>query len=359
MAAVRLVPYKHSLLSLLVAVGVSAGCDSPTGTVPPPPTTGPSVVCPSDIVMSSDSGAPLVVNFPTPSTSTDHPPVSVKCSPETDSQFPVGSNAVVCTAVDAVAQSSCSFKVTVSLPDRKLKFTKIMAFGDSTTQGFLREPPDFTTAIFRPQLLDPVVNYPYMLEQMLRQRYGSNEIVVINEGLGGETIEEGTERIVTAMATHQPQVVLLFEGYNHLTETSISSARSGLRAMARWAETHGAAVVLGTLFQVSDDREDSRPGSQAIIDDLNDAIRGLASSLGHGGVADLEQAFGTGVGLLGSDGLHPNQKGYQVVAGTFEGEIIRRFEEIPQPSAPAAPAGAGRGTHAASAARQSNRTSGH
>ncbi len=134
--------------------------------------------------------------------------------------------------------------------------------------------------MFRPQFLDPVENYPYKLEQMLRSRYGSSEIVVINEGLGGETIEEGTERFAKAMEMHHPEVVLLLEGYNGLRETPLSAARSGLRGMARWAQTHGADVVLATLFQISEDREDSRPGSQAAIDDLNDAIRGLGSTPG-------------------------------------------------------------------------------
>ena len=358
MAAVRLVPHKLSLFALLVAVGLAVGCESPVGTTPPPPVTGPTIACPTDIAVSSNSGAPLPVHFALPSSSTQNPPVTVRCSPESDSEFPVGSNAVVCTAVDTVGQASCSFNVAVSLPERRLKFTKFMAFGDSTTQGYLREPPDITTT-FTPQFLDPVENYPFKLEQILRQRYGSNDIVVINAGLGGETIEEGTERIVTEMEVNQPQVVLLFEGYNGLRETPISEARSGLRAMARWAQTHGAEVVLGTLFQISKDREDSRPGSQAVIDDLNDAIRGLASTLGLGGVADLEQAFGTGVGLLGSDGLHPNPAGYQRVAETFRDEIIRRFEEIPAAAPPAAPGITPMGLRATSNRPQSIRRSGH
>ena len=358
MAAVRLVPHKRLLFALLVAVGVSGGCESPGGTTPPPPLTGPTIACPTDIAVSSNSGAPLSVHFALPASTTANPPVTVRCSPEPDSEFPLGSNAVVCTAVDTVGQSSCSFRVAVSLPERRLKFTKFMAFGDSITEGFLREPPDFGTT-FKPHFLDPVENYPYKLEQMLRQRYGSNDIVVINEGLGGETIDGGTKRIVTEMEVHQPQVVLLLEGYNRLRETSVSDARSGLRSMVRWAQTHGADVVLATLFQVSDDREDSRPGSQAAIDDLNDAIRGLGSTLGLGGVADLEQAFGTGAGLLGTDGLHPNPAGYQVLAETFRDEIIRRFEEIPAPAPAPPPAIPPATVKSTSARHQLTRTSGH
>ena len=357
-------PFKLPLFVLLLAVGVCTGCESPTGTTPPPPVTGPTLLCPSDITVSSDTGEPLPVHFTLPPSETTHPPVTVKCSPEPDSEFPVGSNQVVCTAVDTVGQASCSFKVAVSLPERRLKFTKFLAFGDSVTEGFLREPPEFTPA-FQPLFLDPGENYPHKLEQMLRTRYGSNDIVVINQGLGGETILQGMDRIVTAIATHQPQVVLLLEGYNGLRDTPISQARAGLRSMARWAETHGAQVVLATLFQVSDERESSRPGSQATIDDLNDAIRGLGSSLGHGGVADLEESFGTGVGLLGTDGLHPNPAGYQRVAETFRDEIVRRFEEIPQanPTPPPGPTRAPRvtasGARPTPAGRQLTQRSGH
>ena len=191
MPAARLVPHKLSLFALFVAAGLFSGCDSPGGTTPPPPAPGgPTLVCPSDVAVKSETGAPLPVNFALPASTTTHPPMTVKCSPEPDSEFPVGTNAVVCTAVDTVGQSSCSFSVAVSLPERRLKFTKFMAFGDSITEGFLREPADFGTTF---RLVDPVENYPYGLQQMLRERYGSDDIVVINEGLGGETIEEGMQ----------------------------------------------------------------------------------------------------------------------------------------------------------------------
>jgi lysophospholipase L1-like esterase len=350
MAAVRLVRHKLQLFALLVAVGVFGGCETPTGPPPPPP-PGPTIACPTDISVSSDTGEPLPVHFELPSTTTQNPPVAVKCSPEPDSEFPVGSNAVVCTAVDTVGQSSCGFMVAVSLPERRLKFTKFLAFGDSITQGFLRELPDFEMS-FTPQFLDPVQNYPFKLEQMLRQRYGSSEIVVINEGLGGETVLDGADRIVDVLAMHKPQVVLILEGYNELREIPISAARSALRGMARWAQVQGVEPVLATLHQVGDDREEQRPGSQDVIDDLNDAIRGLGQSLGLGGVADLENAFGRDRSLLGTDGLHPNPAGYQRMAETFRDEIIRRFEEIPPPAPPAP-------SRAPSAQHQFSRRSGH
>jgi lysophospholipase L1-like esterase len=208
-----------------------------------------------------------------------------------------------------------------------------MAFGDSVTMGFLRDPTDFTTSL-RPLFLSPTENYPYMLEQMLRQRYGRDDIVVLNEGVGGETLPEGQDRIEETLARVKPEVILILEGYNDVHTIPVSDARSALRAIARTSQVSGVEVVLATLYQVSDDREDSRPGSQAAIEDLNDRIRSLAASLGLGGVADLEVAFGSDPTLLGSDGLHPNPAGYQRIAETMRDEIIRRFEELLGPLPP-------------------------
>jgi lysophospholipase L1-like esterase len=299
-------------------------------------------------MVRSDTGAPIRVSFPTPVPATQTPPATVSCSPSADSEFTIGSHLVRCTVTDAVGQAGCTFRVEVTQPSRRLRFKRFMAFGDSITMGFLRDPTGYTTAL-RPLYLSATENYPYILEQMLRARYDTNDIVVLNEGVGGETLPEGQDRIEETLARVKPEVILILEGYNDVHTIPVSDARSALRAIARTSQVNGVDVVLATLFQVSDDREDSRPGSQAAIEELNDRIRSLASSLGLGGVADLEVAFGSDRSLLGSDGLHPNPAGYQRIAETMRDEIIRRFEEIPGP--PPAPTPAWR--------RYSSRRSGH
>jgi acyl-CoA thioesterase-1 len=242
--------------------------------------------------------------------------------------------------VDSVGFATCSFRVEVLRPARTLPFKRFLAFGDSVTEGFLREPPDYSTAL-RPLLIIPTETYPYKLESMLRTRYGVDDIEVINAGAGGETVLEGRNRIVSELRAAMPDVVLILHGYNDVREIPTSDARDALRTIARAALNRGVEVVLATLFQVGDDREKSRPGSQKAISNLNDRIPGLASSLGLGGVADLELAFGFDRSLLGSDGLHPNPSGYQLIAEVMRDEIIRRFEGIPDAPAPPAPVDAG------------------
>ncbi len=315
---------RFSLLALLCAFGVSVGCDqSPGGPTPAPK---PTLVCPADLTVMSETGEPLKVSYLTPVPATQTPPATVICNPSADSEFPVGSNLVRCTVTDAVGQASCTFRVEVTRPAHRLRFKRFMAFGDSVTMGFLRDPTEYTAAL-RPLFLSEVENYPYYLEQMLRRRYGVDDIVVINEGVGGETLPEGQERITATLARVKPEVILILEGYNDVHSIPVSDARSALRAIARTAQVAGVEVVLATLYQVSDDREDSRPGSQAAIEELNARIRSLASSLGLGGVADLEVAFDDDPSLLGSDGLHPTPAGYYRIAETMRDEIIRQFEE--------------------------------
>ena len=324
---------KPSLTAFLVALCLVSGCEpSPSSPNPPGPPTGPSLVCPVDVSVPSESGSPLPVSYPLPIPSTTHPPVSVSCAPIPDSLFAVGVNPVTCTAVDTVGNASCSFRVNVMRPERQPKYTRFLAFGDSYTEGFLRDPPDFETA-FRPLYVSPTQNYPFYLEQMLRQRYGRDDIVVINEGLGGETVLAGQDRIVSALNRTQPQVLLLWEGYNRLLSIPLEDARTALRAIVRSAQVRGVEVAIATLFHVSAAHEAGHPGTNERISDLNDRIRGLAASLGLGGVVDLEQAFGHDESLLGSDGFHPTPGGYRLVAETFRDHIIQRFEN--RPPAPA------------------------
>ena len=276
----------------------------------------------------SESGGPVGVPYVAPTVTTTHPPVNVTCTPSSSSLFPVGSTTVSCTAADTVGFATCSFRVEVRRPEGQLRVSKFLAFGDSQTEGFLRDPVDYATA-FRPLFIVPTLTYPYRLEQMLRQRYGRDDVVVVNEGLGGETVIKGHDRIESALNKTSPDVLLLLHGYNDLLQIPVADAREALRGMVRAAQVRGVEVVLATLFQISDEREASRPGSQAVISELNNRIRGLAASLRLDGVADLELAFEGDPSLMGSDGLHPNPAGYQRVAETFRDEIVRKFEVAP------------------------------
>jgi lysophospholipase L1-like esterase len=296
------------------------------------------LTCPADISRELGAGDSLEVSFAQPTASGGRQPVTVSCAPASGSTFPLGSSTVSCTGTDAGGQTaSCALRVTLT-SRRVLSVTRILAFGDSITEGFQREPIQPT---FAPLVVIPNETYPHVLEQLLRERYPEQEIIVFNRGVGGETAAEGRARILEEIEDTRPDLLLLLEGYNRLTEFSTDSIRDDLRAMARSAQVRDVDVLIATLFQVNDFRERQRPGSQDAIAALNQQIRRLAVELKVDPAVDLEGAFGDGTGLLGVDGLHPNAAGYRKIAETFFEAVTSRFQKdaVPPPATVRALAG--------------------
>ena len=81
-------------------------------------TTPPVIQCPSNIVLQTCSPTGAVVNFPAPGATDNYDPMpAVVCTPPSGSAFPLGTNAVTCTATDdCTNRSTCTFTVTVRPP---------------------------------------------------------------------------------------------------------------------------------------------------------------------------------------------------------------------------------------------------
>lgn len=76
----------------------------------------PTVTCPGNIAQNTDAGEnTAVVNYTVPTGSDNCPGVSVGCSPDTGTAFPLGQTTVTCTATDAASNTgTCNFTVTVT-----------------------------------------------------------------------------------------------------------------------------------------------------------------------------------------------------------------------------------------------------
>ncbi|HYT60933.1 MAG TPA: HYR domain-containing protein, partial [Haliangiales bacterium] len=76
-------------------------------------TTPPIITCPADIIVSTAPGqCSAIVNYTV--TTADNNPGLLICDPPSGSSFPKGTNTVVCTATDAVGNTStCSFHIIV------------------------------------------------------------------------------------------------------------------------------------------------------------------------------------------------------------------------------------------------------
>jgi lysophospholipase L1-like esterase len=99
----------------------------------------------------------------------------------------------------------------------------VLAFGDSLTHG--------TGA-------DPGQAYPAQLQALIGRP-------VVNAGEPGETTAEGLQRLPTALAAHQPRLLLLCLGGNDLLRRQDpAETAANLRAMVGLAREQGVAVVL-------------------------------------------------------------------------------------------------------------------
>lgn len=229
---------------------------------------------------------------------------------------------MTCTVVDAMQRSaSCAFTVTVNPrpPSPRLSVTRIMAFGDSMTEGVDGD----THTISAP--------YPSQFQAMLASRYYDQTITVFNEGLGGETTSDGFRRLPGRLAADGPQAVLLLEGVNDINfpggDVNIPTMADTLRNMLKITNAQRIPTFIGTL--VPERPGGSKAGNPDGIERANRQIRDIAAREGVT-MIDLYQGFGGSPDpYIGADGLHPNGDGYRRMAELFFDAIRARFEVAP------------------------------
>jgi lysophospholipase L1-like esterase len=322
---------KHPLQSVVLGALLAAGCHG----APAAPTPDVRISCPAPPTIET-TGQSAVVMFAAPTVTGGRAPVSVNCSPPSGSPFPVGMSAVTCRATDSQQRSdACGFAVTVQrIP--VIDSIRFVAFGDSITYGVLPSCERVSPGVFDlqrdlPLLLQSVnvaASYPAKLETLLASRYPSQSPAVLNEGEPGEIVEQGTIRLPRVIAVDAPQVLLLQEGANNVNSRNPAQSAivaNGLRAMTRDAQSRGVQVFLGTLLPQRPDA--CRGYAPFLISPTNDLIRGVAITEGAT-LVDLYQAFaGMENTLLGEDGLHPNEAGYEKMAETFFEAIQQKLEQ--------------------------------
>ncbi|QIW10232.1 arylesterase [Francisella sp. LA112445] len=158
----------------------------------------------------------------------------------------------------------------------------IVAFGDSLTAGYRVDKKD---------------NYPSQLSRMINKP-------IINMGISGETTQQALERINSVVAK-DPKIVLITLGGNDLKKrVPAGEAFDNLKQIVDILQANGALVVIGGLDI-----------PYYTNDYANDYIK-FAKDNGCLLVPNvLDGLFGNKELMV--DTVHPNAKGYTIVAKEF------------------------------------------
>ncbi len=347
---------------VFVLAVVTLGCagDSPTAPAPPPDLGTPTAAvmsCPPSVERQSVDALPVSITWNLP-TVVGVPVDKASCAPVSGTAFSIGSSTVTCTADQPALANSCAFSITIAPPDSKLAFTRFMAFGDSITEGFIRRflPVGVTggevAALLRAPAgrrrlgistaVQPLNSYPAQLRNVLAPGYPTQQFSIVNQGLSGELTSAGVSRFNTSLLSVQPEVLLLFEGFNDINRAidlaapgdnrpvNVAPIAANLRTMALNARGGGVEVLLATLTPVTDRYEGQVPGTRAGLLNLNAAVRRIAVELRLGGVVDLYAELAGAPDIIGPDGFHPSAAGYRRIAEIFAAEIVARYDVTPR-----------------------------
>ena len=147
----------------------------------------------------------------------------------------------------------------------------------------------------------------------------------VNRGIGGQTTPQMLVRFRQDVIALKPKVVVILAGTNDIAgntgPSTIEMIEDNLAGMTELAMAHRIRVVLCSVLPVFD--YPWRPGLEPApkIVAVNAWMRRYADSTGnvyvdfHGAMADARQGMRA---ELATDGVHPNEAGYRVMAPLVE-----------------------------------------
>lgn len=207
-----------------------------------------------------------------------------------------------------------------------MRVTRILAFGDSMTEGTTSAPLSF-----RGLNAGLSWSYPFKLQALLTARYTAQEVSVFNAGWAGRRAAEDRGRFNDALSEARPDIVFLLEGANDLNQPfgvgesindRITATVSNLEEMVKAAVARGLPIFVGTL---PPQRAGGKGSAVEYLDRYNDAVRVMAGKKG----AQVVEFSQVPLSLIGQDGLHPTEEGYQRMAEIVLDVIKANYETAP------------------------------
>jgi lysophospholipase L1-like esterase len=152
----------------------------------------------------------------------------------------------------------------------------------------------------------------------------------VNRGIGGQTTSQMLVRLFPDVINLHPSVVIILAGTNDIARNTgpqtIGMIQDNFRAIVELLQKHNIAVVLCSLTPISDytraKQSVQRPPSD--IQALNNWLKNYAEQV-HASYVDYYSALADVGGFLkeghSGDGLHPNDKGYALMAPMVQAAI--------------------------------------
>ena len=125
---------------------------------------------------------------------------------------------------------------------------------------------------------------------------------IINKGVSGNTTVDGLARLERDVLTQDPKIVLVLLGGNdYLQKVSTTTTFSNLREIIQQIQDRGSAVVLVGV----------RGG--VFVDRFEEDYERLSKEMHTGYIKNILDGIITNRKLM-SDSVHPNDRGYEIIA---------------------------------------------
>ncbi len=220
----------------------------------------------------------------------------------------------------------------------KLSVTRILAFGDSLTEG--EATPSGATPFFIHPVNDPgpAKSYPYKLLTLLTQRYTTQVVSVYNGGFGGQALESDVNGIGRTLDefldAFSPQVMILMHGANDINLEStplpnVQTIANFAGVLVAKAQARGVSVIVSGLPPRLAGGTPNRAKNPQLVVPYNAALAAMAAAKGAPFVSVYSPIIQNLAGPdLAPDGLHLTQAGNDKLAAVYFEALKLLYETI-------------------------------